>query len=810
MPTVKELDPAALYRYCDPGLFNFQTSAELPDLEEIIGQPRAVAAVRLGVGIRRDGFNIFALGPAGTGKYSVVRRFLDQRAAGQPVPSDWCYVNNFDQPWKPCALRLPPGRGVGLRRDMEELVRDLRTVLGAAFESEEYRSRRQVIENEFKETQERALAELQQRAKERSLTLLRTPVGLVFAPVQNNEVVPPDEFQKLPEDLRQKLGADIEALQQELQNILAQVPKRERQARERVRELNREFTDLAIGSLFSEFRARYADLPEVENYANAVQQDVVETAQALVNPQENAPAEAAQGQAAAPEAPSVQRRYQVNVLIDNSGLQGAPVIHEDNPTYPNLIGRTEQRAQLGALVTDFNLIKPGALHRANGGYLILDAVKVLQQPYGWEALKRSLLSGQITIESIGQALSLVSTISLEPQPIPLDVKVVLQGEPAVYYLLAQADPDFDNLFKVAADFSDEMDRNAESQVLYARLIAGLARGNRLRPLSSAAIARVIEQSSRLVSDEDKLTARISDIRDLIGEADYWSGESGREIITDEDVQRAIDAQIYRADRVRQRVYEGILRNTIFIDTDGAVVGQVNGLSVLQVGRFAFGQPSRITARVRLGEGEVIDIEREVELAGPIHSKGVLILASFLGARYAAEQPLSLTASLVFEQSYGGVEGDSASSAELYGLLSAIAAVPIKQSLAVTGAVSQYGYVQAIGGANEKIEGFFDICKARGLTGDQGVLLPASNTKHLMLRRDVIEAVAAGQFHIYPVEHVDQGIELLTGIPAGQRDAQGKYPPDSINGRVEARLAHLTEKRMEFSPGIDKERGAHER
>ncbi len=804
MARIQELAPELLYRRSDPAQFDFSTTADLPDLEEVIGQPRAVAAVQLGIGMRRDGFNIFALGPAGTGKQSLVCHFLDERAGTDPVPADWCYVNNFDQPWKPCALRLPPGTGVKLRRDMEDLMRELRTALAGAFESDEYRNRRQVIEHEFKETQERSLNDLQKKAQERGLALLRTPVGLIFAPVQNDEVIAPEEYQKLPQETRQKLEADVQGLQEELQQTLAGVPKREREARERVGELNREFTNLAIGSLFDEARAKYQDLPEVVNYINAVQHDVVETAQSLVSPAE-APAEGQAGEDETERTPShptgvppLQRRYLVNVLIDHSGDSAAPVIHEDNPTYQNLVGRTEHLAQMGALVTDFNLIKPGALHRANGGYLVLDAIKVLQQPYAWDGLKRSLLSNQITIESLGQALNMISTISLEPQPIPLEVKVVLLGERQLYYALAQADPDFERLFKIAADFGEEMPRDRQAQDLYARLIATLARKHDLRPLNPNAVARVIEHSARLVGDEEKLSLDTRRVRDLISEADYWASEAGHDVVMREDVQRAIDSQIYRADRVRERLYEEIQRNTIIIDTSGSATGQINGLSVLQAGNFAFGQPSRITARVRLGEGEVVNIEREVELSGPIHSKGVLILTGFLGGRYAADRPLSLTASLVFEQSYGGIEGDSASSAELYALLSAISGLPVSQSLAVTGSVNQYGHVQAIGGANEKIEGFFDICRARGLTGDQGVLVPASNVKHLMLRSDVVQAVADGQFHVYPVETIDEGIELLTGVPAGQPDEDGKYPAESVNGQVQARLDYLSQKRLEFS------------
>jgi lon-related putative ATP-dependent protease len=491
------------------------------------------------------------------------------------------------------------------------------------------------------------------------------------------------------------------------------------------------------------------------------------------------------------------RRYLVNLLVDSGEAQGAPVVYESNPTYLNLVGRVEQMAMMGALVTDFTLIKPGVLHRVNGGYLILDALKVLTSPYAWEGLKRALEFGEIRIESPLQMLSMTSTVSLEPEPIPLDVKVILMGDRMLYYMLSQADPDFSELFKIAADFDDEFERDGGNQLLYAQIIADIVHREGLLAFDKEAVCRVIEHGARLASDAERLTARLQSVVDLLEEADHWARQGGASQVTVDQVQQAIDAQVYRSDRVRARMQEETLRETILIDTTGETVGQINALSVIQLGNFAFGRPSRITASVRMGRGEVVDIEREVAMGGPLHSKGVLILASFLRARYAAERPLSLGASLVFEQSYGGVDGDSASSTELYALLSAIARAPIRQSLAVTGSVNQRGQVQAIGGVNEKIEGFFDLCQARGLTGEQGVLIPAANVKHLMLRRDVVAAAAAGRFHIYPVETIDQGIELLTGIPAGVRSDDGTYPEGTINRLVEDRLAQLSEKRKEF-------------
>ena len=802
MKSVQPLTAADLYRHSDVEQLNFQTTDELPDLTDGIGQPRAIEAVRFGIGIEQTGYNIFAMGPAGTGKRSLLQKHFERRAATEPIPSDWCYVHNFEQPSRPVAIQLPVGQGTMLQQDMERFSEELRATLRTAFESDEYRARRQSIEQEFQESQERALEGIQQRSQEQGFALIRTPAGLVFAPMRDGEVLSPEEFQNLPEEDRRRLEGSLEGLQGELKNILQEMPRLQRNIRDRIRELNQEITTFTVGGRIADLKAKYGEFDEVVDYLEAVQEDIVENADSFLAEEQGGGGDqgnflaALMGRARADQRSPVQH-YKVNLLVDNRGMQGAPVIFEDNPTYQNLIGRVEHTAQMGALMTDFTLIKAGSLHRANGGYLILDARKVLTQPYAWEALKRSLQSCQLRVESIGQMLSLISTVSLEPEPIPLDVKVALFGDRNLYYLLSQYDPDFDELFKVQADFDELMDRDADHQLQYARLIATLARQDKLRPFDRQAVARVIEHSARMVGDSEKLSTQVREIANLLREANFWANQNGNGLVTALNVQEAIDAQVSRADRLRERIQETILRGTFLIDTQGARVGQVNGLSVIQLGSFAFGRPSRITARVRLGKGEVVDIEREVELSGPIHSKGVLILASFLGGRYATEKPLSLAASLVFEQSYSGVEGDSASSAELYALLSAISETPIKQSLAVTGSINQHGEVQAIGGANEKIEGFFDICKARGLTGEQGVLIPASNVKHLMLRWDVIEAVRAGRFNIYPVETVDQGIEILTGVAAGEPVETGKYPANTVNGRVQTRLAELAEKRKEI-------------
>jgi lon-related putative ATP-dependent protease len=809
MAKVEPLKPESLYRSCDPQQFSFNTTEDLESLADVVGQARAVEAVRFGIGIRQHGYNLFALGPTGIGKHWTVQHFLQETAVGEPTPSDWCYFNNFEQPQKPYALKLAPGQGIILKHDVEHLVEELRSVIPAVFEGDDYRSRKQVIEMEIKSRQGGAFEELGRQAQAKGVALARTPAGFVLAPLKNGEVLTPEQFEALPEEEHKQVEAAIASVHEQLQTVMRQAMQLEKEGRDKLKALNREVTIFAVGNLIETLRKKYAEMAEVVRYLDALRQDVIEHFEEFLTPPESPLA--ALINASRPQlddASPFLRRYHINLIVDHSATKGAPVVYENHPTYQNLVGQVEYVSQLGALSTDFNLIRAGALHRANGGYLMLDAHKVLAQPYAWEGLKRTLQSSEIHMESLGQMLGLISTVSLEPQTIPLSIKVVLLGDRMLYYLLSLYDPEFNTLFKVAADFEDQMDRSANNDVLYARVIATMTRSERLLPFDRRAVARVIEHSSRLSGDAEKLTNQRMTLVDLLRESDYWAKKVSRATVTSEDVQQAIDSQIYRASRVRERVLEEIGHGTIMIDTSGAKVGQVNGLSVIQLGQSAFGQPSRITARVRLGRGEVIDIEREVELGGPIHSKGVLILSGFLGARYSADRPLSLHASLVFEQSYSGVEGDSASSAELYALLSALADAPIRQSLAVTGSVNQHGQVQPIGGVNEKIEGFFDVCKAKGLTGDQGVIIPATNVRHLMLRQDVVEAVKAGKFLVYSVQTIDEGIEILTGVPAGERDHSGKFQEGTINCRVEKRLAELAEERIAFGAAAKAE-NSHE-
>ncbi|GAB4263870.1 MAG: ATP-binding protein [Candidatus Promineifilaceae bacterium] len=795
------LDASQLYQHCNPNQFSFETTETCSTAVPVVGQARAEAAIKFGSGIQQPGYNLFVIGPTGSGKYTAVTHYLTQKAAKEPVPNDWCYIHNFAQPHQPIALPLPPGKGKQLQQDMLAFVEEVSALLPAAYESEEYQSQRQAITEAMQQQQEDMLEAIKKRAAEKGIALLRTPNGLAFAPLENGEVISPKQFESYDEEKRQQIEADIELLQGELQKLISQVPQWSRQVREQIKTLDQRIATNTITPLITELRQRYHDQEAVQTYLTAVAEDVIANA-GVFRQGDGTLASLQQVMGATTtgdkEKLSFFNRYLVNLLIDNSSTEGAPIVTENHPSYHNLVGRVEYLSQMGALVTDFTQIKAGAMHRANGGYLLLDARKVLTQPYAWESLKRILQTGEIRIESLGQSLGLISTVSLEPMPIPLQVKVVLMGERLLYYLLMQYDPEFGELFKVVADFEDEMPRTPENNLIYAQLMSTLIAQNGLRPFHKTAVARVIEHSARLAGDAQRLSTHRQSLADLLREADFWAAEAGHDVVLAPDVEQALKADDYRHGRLRDRMQEAILRETLLIDTTGEKVGQINGLSVIQLGRFSFGRPSRITARVRLGKGEVIDIERQVEMGGPIHSKGVLILSGFLGARYAAERPLSLSASLVFEQSYSGVDGDSASSAELYALLSALANVPIQQGLAVTGSVNQHGEVQAIGGVNEKIEGFFDVCRHRGLTGDQGVLIPAANVKNLMLRHDVVDAVKAGRFHIYPIRHVDEGIALLTGLPAGEQQADGTFPEGTINDRVMKRLEQFAQKVKEMN------------
>jgi lon-related putative ATP-dependent protease len=727
------------------------------------------------------------------GKHHLLNEILARHAAAQAAPLDWCYVADFANPDRPDALALPAGRGAELRQDMQRLVEDLLTAIPAAFQSDEYRRRAQEIQDEFKQREDETAATLGHKAAERGIALLSTPTGYSLAPLKDDKVLGPKEFDALPEKEQERLQAAMAELKEELRAALGRIPLWQREMRQRFRELDADVTALTVTELIEELERRYSDLSDVLDYLKAVRADVVENV-ALFRPRDDG------------DPPSADdkrfTRYRVNLLVNNADSHGAPVVFEPNPTYQNLVGRIEHIAHMGTLMTDFTLIKPGALHRAGGGYLVLDVEKLLIQPFAWEALKRALNGEEIRIEPVERMVGLMGTVSLEPEPIPLKLKLALVGSRELYYLLKAYDPEFTSLFKVAADFSEDTERTAAQERHYAQLIATLQQRDRLRPILRDGVGRIIDWAARRARDGEKLSLHLGSLSDLLQEADHFAGRAASDRVAAEHVQQAIDAQIRRVDQFRSRLHEAILRDTLLIDTDGRQLAQVNGLVVIQAGDYSFGSPARISATARIGSGEVVDIEHETKLGGAIHTKGVMILSAYLANRYARHQPLSVSASLVFEQSYGEVDGDSASLGELCALLSAIGDLSIDQGLAITGSVNQHGQVQAIGGVNEKIEGFYDICQARGLTGEQGVVIPAANQVDLMLRQDVRDAVAAGRFRVFAVRHADQVLSLLTGMPAGSPDANGLYPEDSCNGRVQLRLFEWTALRQHYSSSGD--------
>jgi lon-related putative ATP-dependent protease len=800
MTRPRELTAEQLRRRCDTAQFTFTSTAEVPELEGIIGQERAARAIEFGIEIPYQGYNIYAMGPTGAGKTSIITRFLERKAATRAVPADWGYAHNFTDPDRPNAVSLPPGGGSKLRDQIDTLLAGIADALDKAFDSDQYAEHRNALGRELDQQRTEQFKQVDAYAREQGFTLARTEMGMMVAPVKDGQPLTPEQFEALPEKERETLSQRGQSLQEMLERTLRHVNELQEAAQERLSRVDQEIAAATIRPFFEKLIADYTAWPDVVDHLQGVQSHIAEHAGDFKS-QAGGRAEQGgeEGQSSEqappwlqPESGTPYDRYRLNVIVDNQALQGAPVVLETNPTYANLIGHVDMRAEFGTLVTDYRQIKAGALHRANGGYLLLDAKVLLGQPYAWEALKQALRHRRIRIEDIGQRMGVLSASTLSPEPVPLDVKVVLIGDPETYYVLYAYDEQFEKLFKVRADFAVEMDWSRENEEQIVRFIRRQCDEGGLPHFDVSAVAKVIEYSARSVEDQRKLTTRFANVSDIVYEAAFWAQRAGRQVVTGEDVGKAIDERVYRSNQYEERLREMITDGTIMVDTRGAVVGQVNGLAVLELGDYAFGRPNRITARTFQGRAGVINIEREAKLSGRIHDKGVLILTGFLGGRYAQDKPLSLSASIAFEQSYEGVEGDSASSSELYALLSSLAELPIKQDIAVTGSVNQRGEIQAIGGATVKIEGFFDVCRAMsgGLTGEQGVILPAVNVPNLMLRDDVVEAVAQGKFHVYPVRTVDEGIEILTGVTAGERDPEGVYPPDSVNGRVDGRLRVL--------------------
>lgn len=775
-----------LYRRTDPAALDFDSTAGMAQLPGLIHQPRAREAIGFGTCVSQSGFNIFAIGDTAARVREAVRLMLDEAALGRSGPPDWVYVNNFADPQRPRALSLPAGRAPGFQKAVHDLIAELKVALPAVFESEDHQKKRAGVEQAIQARGQAAFAALSETARGKNVAILRTPAGFTLAPLRDGKIVPPAEFNAWTRDEQLAAQQEIELLEKDLEDTLRGMSRLEKETRDAILALERETARFAMERPAADVKTAFADLPDVLAHVEAIAADLLKNVHLFT-----ASREASADPMLAMRLEGALERFSVNVLVTQFDHgSDAPVVEELNPTLSNLVGRIEYSQMQGTLVTNFGLIKAGALHRANGGTLLLDVRSLLSEPYSWPALKRALTRREIVIEDVTRFVGLAATVSLEPDPIPLDIKIVLFGDRSLYYMLAGADPDLARHFKVLADFDDAFDRTVENEMMLARIIGGMARVEGLKPLDREAVGRTIEYASRLAEDQTRLSLAVETIRDLLTEVSHWTGVAARSVATKADVERAIVQQIARASRVRDLGQSMIVRNIALIETSGARVGQVNGLSVMALGGFAFGKPTRITCSVRPGGGRIVDIEREVELGGPLHSKGVLILSGYLAGRYGQETPISLNASLVFEQSYGGVDGDSASSTELYALLSAISEIPLRQDIAVTGSVNQHGVVQAIGGANDKIEGYFDICAARGLTGKQGVMIPASNVQHLMLRADVVEACAAGTFSIWPIETIDQGMALLTGQPMGGRGSDGVYPEGSVNRAVVTRLEHF--------------------
>ena len=789
--TVAELSPERLRLVCPADQVGCATSAELGPIEGIIGQDRALKALKFGVEMKGRGFNVYAAGPPITGKRPATRSFLEGIAKTRPVPLDWVYVNNFQNQYEPKALMLPPGKGRAFQRDLKNFIEQTKRAIPSALQSEEFVSRTNSITKKAVADRNKILTDLNKQAETLGYTVRMTQLGITIIPVVDGKPVSQEEFDSLPARVKKKYDQSRDAMRAALDRAGKEINDLDTKTVEELKKLRDDSVHYAIGGLVKNLMSRYDDQPKVIQHLNELREDILENAEVF------APGEVEEKHGEdPPNIPEIKaidqafRRYDVNVIVDNSDLKGAPVIAEDNPTASNLLGKIEYESRFGALVTDFTLIKGGSLHRANGGFLVVGVDEILKNQFSYDGLKRALQSGNLQIEDLGQRLG-GATKTLVPQPIPLNVKIILVGDHETYQALYQLDPDFPVLFKVKAHFDDSIERNEKNQKTYGSFVHSLCEREGLGHLEALALAKIIEYGSRLAEDQQKLSTRFPQIADLIREANLYASQEGSKLIKEAHIKKAMDEKVYRSNLLDEKVKEMIQRGIILIDTSGSKTGQVNGLSVISLGDFDFGQPSRITASLGLGRKGIIDIERESKLGGQIHTKGVLIISGYLENKYARDKPLSLSCRLVFEQSYGSVDGDSASSTELYCILSALAGLPIKQNLAVTGSVNQEGEVQAIGGVNEKIEGFYQTCKVKGLKGDEGVMIPKSNVQHLMLNEDVVDAVRKGKFHIYPVGNVDEGIEVLTGVKAGKLQSDGTYEAGSVHHTVNKRLAEMT-------------------
>jgi len=803
MTDLKTLSPDELTHICDPDCLGFESTADIAPVQGTVGQERAVSAVNFGLDIRTYGFNIYVAGKPGTGRNSSVLAHVNAKAKDEPSPNDWCYINNFSDPYHPKAIGVASGKGPELSEDMEEFIKIAREELPRAFESENYSKRKSEIMDEIQRRRETLLAELQKEAADLGFSIEATPVGIASVPLTpDGRAYNRDEYDALSDERKQDIKQRGQKLQESTNQFVSRSRALEKEAQDKVRELDREIALFAVGHLLEALRAKYqacngfGDCLAILDYLNEVENDIVEHLDDFRSQEKKV--QPGMPPAFEEMAESVYERYKVNVFITHKDHDGAPVIRENNPTFNNLLGKIEYKSRFGFVSTDHNMIKSGAVHKANGGYLIVQALDVLLNPFSWDGLKRVLRSHEAAPENLIDQYGLMSVATIKPQPIPLDMKVVMVGSPYIYYLLYYLDDEFRKFFKVKADFDIEMTRDDMHVAQYAAFVADCTKTLNLKPFHKGAVAKIVDYGSRLIEDKGRLSTRFIDISDIASEASYWAQQASSEMVMSEHVEKAMEQKEYRSRMIEDKVQSLIDEGVIMIDAADSIVGQINGLSIYDLGDLSFGRPSRITARVAAGRGKIVDIQRESEMGGPIHSKGVMILTGYLEGMYATDKPIAAYSTIAFEQLYDEIEGDSASCAELYVLLSAIANIPIKQGIAVTGSMNQHGQVQPIGGVNRKIEGFFAVCKSKGLTGNQGVMIPASNVRHLMLKPEVVDAVRDGRFHIWPVETVDQGIEIITGIPAGEKKPDGSYPENTVHYMVNKRLRELAETAKEFA------------
>jgi len=788
----RELTVEELNRICNPGLFDFETTMDMPVVEGTIGQERALRALEFGLEFDgSQGFNIYILGEQGTGKMTTIRNLLEKKASSEPVPNDQCYVYNFSRPDNPSLLEFPTGVGVLFQRDMDELIKVLRSEIPKVFESKEYERQKSDIIEALQIKQRKLFSDLEEEAKEKSFSIRKMPRGLVMAPIKKDgEPLSDDEYEALDSEMKQAIETTGKSLQDKLDDVVRQVRQEEKAAKEAMEDLDREAVLGAIAGWISELQSKYRDYEDVTSYLGAVKEDVLANVGDFKAAEEGGQQQAMAMVFGRATGEKDFTRYKVNVLVDNKDTRGAPVVIESNPTYLNLFGRVEHRVQNGMAFTDFTMIKAGSVHRANGGYLVVESLDLLKNIFSYEGLKRVLRNKKIAMDDVWEQYRMISTATMRPEAMPLKLKVVLVGSPFIYYILYNLDEEFRNLFKVKADFDGRMKRDNDSVVKYASFIANRCSAESLRPVDRSGVASLVQYGSRLAEHQEKLSARFGMVADILREADYWAGKAGSDVITEEHVQKARKEKIYRNSRIEDLIQEATLEDTFIVETSGKKVGQINGLAVLGTGDYIFGKPSRITSRVFAGKAGVVNIERETKMSGKIHEKAIMILSSYLGGKYAHKKPISLSASIGFEQLYEGIEGDSATCAEVYVLLSGIAGIPLRQDLAVTGSMDQHGEVQPIGGVNEKIEGFFDLCVARGLDGNHGCIIPARNVRNLLLKQEVMDAVGEGKFHIYPIDRVEQGLEILTGMQTGDMDQNDEYPEGTINRMVMDRLTAL--------------------